>query len=141
MAMSDVTLPPETAEQFVSACRAAIGDHLRAVVHFTPETTDVLYLRSDLRDHPEQVREERVDFVEYERVGFLSQEAYDRFATKSDGTPDIGTYEFTIRVFSDGFVSRVIVGDHGVLLTTDSMNISDFEELSVTLRRLLANLE
>lgn len=134
-------LSEEAADQLVRACRAAIGDSLRSVVHFTPESETFLYLRSDLDEHGEHTREVKRLFVQNERLGFTSQNTYERLAEESDDQLDVGDYQFTVRVFSEGYVSRVIVGEHGVLLTADEMQIDAFEELSVTLRKLLAELE
>lgn len=137
---SEPHLPEEFGEQLVTACRTAVGDTLRSVVYFTPETESPLYFRSDLAADSERSRKVKQLFVENERMGFTSQETYNRLTEVAGDELDIGDYEFTVRVFSDGFISRVLVGQHGVLLTTDSMQIDAFEELSVTLRKLLAEL-
>ncbi|MFC7080150.1 DUF7522 family protein [Halorussus caseinilyticus] len=138
--MTETDVSEAFGDSLVSTCRTALGDTLRTVVYFTPEAFDVLYLRSDLyAGDPKRVRDVKSRFVDNERLGFDSQETYRRLHEDSDAEPDIGEYEFTIRVFSDGFVSRVIVGDHGVLLTTDSMDIKSFEELAISLRKLLAD--
>lgn len=134
-------LSEETADQLVRACRAAIGDSLRSVVHFTPESETFLYLRSDIEERGEHTREIKRLFVQNERMGFTSQNTYERLAEEGDSQLDLGDYQFTVRVFGDGYISRVIVGDHGVLLTADEMQIDAFEELSVTLRKLLAKVE
>lgn len=125
---------PTLSDSPVSACRTAVGDSLRTVIQFTPETFDVLYVRSDLGD-VEQIRREKARFVENERAGF-DEDYSDTVETGEE--PDIGAYEVTVRVFTDGFLSRVIVGDRGVILTTDGLDVDVMEELSVTLRRLLA---
>ena len=134
-------LSEEAADQLVRACRTAVGDSLRSVVYFTPESEQFLYLRSDLEERGERSREVKRQFVENERMGFTSQETYDRLTEEGDARLDIGDYEFTVRVFTEGFISRVIVGEHGVLLTADEMHVDEFEELAVTLRKLLAELE
>ncbi|WP_129114971.1 DUF7522 family protein [Halegenticoccus tardaugens] len=127
------------ADSIVSTCRTAIGDSLRSVIYFTPEEFDLLYLRRDLYlDGAERAREVKSVFVENERLGFSSRETYSQLSMEPDTEPEIGEYEFTIRVFSDGFVNRVIVGDHGVILTTDGLDIDGFEDLAITLRKLLA---
>ncbi|WP_456071282.1 DUF7522 family protein [Haladaptatus caseinilyticus] len=53
----------------------------------------------------------------------------------------MGEYGFTVRAFSDGFVSRVIVGEHGVLLTSEQLHIADFEEVAVSLRKMLTEYD
>jgi len=138
--MTETNIPEALSDSLLSSSRTALGDTLRTIVYFTPDAFDVLYTRSDLYGgDPERVREVKRRFVDSERVGFDAQETYQDLAGVPDAEPDIGEYEFTIRVFSDGFVSRAIVGDHGVLLTTDSMDINSFEELAVSLRKILAD--
>jgi hypothetical protein len=141
MGGNEDVIPDEYADQIVSACRTAVGDHLRSVVYFTAADEAALYFRSDLEAQGERSRRVKHLFVENERMGFSSQETYNRLAEVAGDELDIGDYEFTVRVFSEGFVSRVIVGRHGVIMTTDSMQIDAFEELSVTLRKLLAEFE
>lgn len=136
--MGDDIAPPDLAESIVNTCRVTLGDSLRSVVFFTPDDAELLYLRSDLYEGDEErAQTVKYAFVENERLGFTSQETYKELATQPLTEPDIGLYEFTIRVFSDGFVSRVIVGDHGVLLTTDSLDIASFEDKAVAIRKML----
>ncbi|XVH33692.1 DUF7522 family protein (plasmid) [Haloferacaceae archaeon DSL9] len=128
------------ADSLVSTSRATVGDSLRAVIYFTPDDFDMLYIRTDLYDgHEEMMRKVKSTFVENERVGFESHETYGRLAKEPDVEPDIGEYEFTIRVFSDGFVNRIIVGDQGVLFTTDSLEFAAFEDLAITIRKMLVD--
>ena len=124
----------------VSICRTGIGDSLRSVVHFTEADFDVLYLRGDLDMDRERAIEAKKSFVDIERQGFQSKETYRQLASSADSEPDIGEYELTIRVFSEGFVSRVIVGDHGVLMTTDGLDVDSFETVAVAIRILLEEL-
>ncbi|WP_435154246.1 DUF7522 family protein [Haladaptatus sp. DFWS20] len=139
--MSETGIPDRFADEIVSTCRTGIGDTLRSVIYFTPSEFDVLYLRSDLyRGGTEQARERELVFVNNERLGFGTSETYRRLAEQG-AEPAIGEYELTIRAFSDGFVSRVIVGDHGVLLTSDSLHIADFEDVAVALRKLLTEYD
>ena len=136
--MSETGIDEGFAEEIATTCRTGVGDTLRSVIHFTPESSELLYLRSDLHggDHEEAMERQAV-FVENERLGFDTHETYRRL--KQEGfVPDIGEYELTIRAFSDGFVSRVIVGNHGVLLISDSLPIADFEDVAVSLRTQLS---
>jgi hypothetical protein len=128
----------ELSDSLVSTARTGIGDTLRSVVYFTPETFELLYLRKDLYEDEESARAAKGRLVDVERAGFVDGTAYSALSPDDDGGPTFGEYEFTIRVFRDGFVTRVIVGDHGVLLTTDEMDVGGFEEVAVTLRKLLA---
>ncbi|WP_254768114.1 DUF7522 family protein [Salinilacihabitans rarus] len=128
------------AETIVNTARVTVGDSLRSVVYFTPDDFELLYVRADLYAGDEDaVREAKGAFVENERVGFADVETYESLATEPNVEPDIGEYEFTVRVFSDGFVSRVIVGDRGVLVTSDGIEMDPFEEMAIALRKTLAD--
>lgn len=118
----------ELGDELVSVCRTAVGDELRSITYFTEEEVEQVYLRSDL-----ERTADLIGFADHERMGFRSQSAY-------RGT-QLGEYEATIRMFEHGFLSRVIEGDHGVWVTTDSMDINRFEELSTALRKVLAEYE
>ncbi|WP_255148645.1 DUF7522 family protein [Halorarius halobius] len=130
-------IQPSLSDSLVSACRTAVGDSLRTVIWFTPDAFEVLYVRSDIGDAASVARRKE-QFVESERAGF--GESYRRDTIDAGEEPGLGDYEVTVRVFSDGFLSRVIVGEQGVLLTTDGLDVDVMEELSVTLRRLLADV-
>ncbi|ELZ78390.1 hypothetical protein C455_11923 [Haloferax larsenii JCM 13917] len=130
------------ADSIVSTCRPTLGDALRSVIYFTREDFDLLYVRQDLYGGDEEkARAVKAGLVESERTGFGPQEAYGR-ETHGESTPEFGEYEFTLRVFSEGFIGRVVVGDHGVIVTTDELELSEFEEMEVALGRILeANWE
>jgi hypothetical protein len=128
-------------DSIVSTARAGLGDTLRAVVTFTPETLSLLYLRSDLRRDEAAVRSGIERFVAIERTAFEERDGYADLAFDPDAEPAIGEYEATVRLFSRGFVGRVVVGDRGVLLTTDEMDVDAFEEVSVSLRGVLSGGE
>lgn len=115
-------------DELVSSARTAVGDELRSVTHFTETTIDQLYLRGDLESDADLV-----GFADIERLGFRSQRGY--------ADTELGDYRFTIRAFENGYLTRVIEGDHGVFVTTDPMPRDRFEELATALRRLLADLE
>ena len=120
--MSD--LSEEQRSELVRAARTAIGDELRSVTYFTEETVEQLYLREDLDQSADLV-----GFAENERLGFQSQLIY-------DGT-QLGDYQFTIRVFEHGYLTRVIVGDHGVWITTDGIARDRFEEFASVIESIL----
>lgn len=122
-------MPPDTpsealAEELISAARTATGDELRSIVYFTATDYEQLYLRSDL-----EAAADMGPFVANERLGFTSQQTY--------GETELGEYQSTIRTFDFGYLTRVIVGDAGVFVTTDEMDIDRFEEVSTALRRVL----
>ena len=136
--MSETGISEEFADQIVRTCRTAIGDALQAVIYFTPEEFDMLYVRSDLyRGDKAEARKIKAEFVHSEQLGFDDREVYNRLSKEPGTEPEIGEYEFTIRVFSDGFASRVLSGGHGVLLTTDGLEMDAFEELAIAIRNLL----
>ncbi|KZN25670.1 hypothetical protein A4G99_04235 [Haladaptatus sp. R4] len=136
--MSETGIDETLAEEIAVTCRTGVGDTLRSVIHFTPNSSELLYLRSDLYGGDREMAMERKSvLVGNERLGFSTHETYQRLEEEGFA-PDIGEYELTIRAFSDGFVSRVIVGDHGILLTSDNLPIADFEDVAVSLRTELA---
>lgn len=122
--MTATNLTDEQRGGLVSAARTVVGDELRSVTYFTDGGLDQLYLRGDL-DRTADL----VGFAENERLGFRSRTTY-------TGT-QLGEYQFTIRVFEHGYLTRVIVGDHGVWVTTDAMPIDRFEELGAALAAVL----
>jgi hypothetical protein len=114
----------ETAGQIVSACRTAIGDELRSVTHFTHDSVDQLYLRDDLEQTADLV-----GFAEVERRGFHSRTDY-------RGT-ELEEYLFTIRVFEEGYLLRIIADEQGVFVTTDSMFRDRFEDVARSVKPIL----
>lgn len=124
VSMTESDIPEDLAEKIVSVCRTTVGDSLRSVTYLTPEEYEQVYLRNDLARDADLDR-----FVENERLGFHSQRTY--------GASELGTYQFTIRAFEFGYVTRVIVGDHGVFVTTDPMQMDNFEELSTAVAEVL----
>lgn len=126
--MNDSVLQTDLVEKFVSVCRTAVGDELRSITYFNSEDVEQLYRRSDLEQTADLV-----GFAELERHGFHSQAAYRH--------SQLGPYRATIRVFENGFLTRVIEGDHGVWVTTDDMSMDRFEELVVSIRSVLNSIE
>jgi hypothetical protein len=124
------------AEGIVSAARTGLGDTLRSVVYFTPSAFDVVYLRGDLYESSEAARDVKARLVDFETMGFAESPVRSALAAES-GPLGIGDYEFTVRFHRDGFVVRILEGDHGVLLTTDSMNVEEFETAAATISTLL----
>ncbi|MFB6103435.1 MAG: hypothetical protein ABEJ73_12845 [Haloplanus sp.] len=103
-------------EALVRACRAAIGDTLRSIVYFTPDEFTQVYLRDDLRAGADLGA-----FVRNERAGFDRQ--------NTDLGSELGSYNYTIHGYDEGYLLRVIAGDHGVFVTTDDLPIARFEEV------------
>ncbi len=119
-----MTLPEETVDELLSACRTTVGDELRSMTYFTPDEYDHLYLREDLErgDEPEA-------FVENERQGFSSQRTYE--------WSELGDYEYTIRVFESGHLVRVIADEEGIYVTTGDLTMDRFGELVEAIQSIL----
>jgi predicted Zn-dependent protease len=115
----------DVAERLVSASRTAIGDEVRSVTYFTGESVEQLYLREDL-----ERTADLVGFAEVERLGFRARTDYRR--------TELGEYRFTTRVFDEGYLLRVIAGDQGVFVTTDTMSRNRFEEVATSVRSVLS---
>ncbi len=122
--MDGETIDSELAGEIHSVCRTTVGDELRSITYFTEEDVEQLYLRSDLEQTADLI-----GFADHERLGFHSQSAY--------RNTQLGEYQATIRMFENGFLSRVIRGPHGVWVTTDDMSIERFEELTSALESVL----
>lgn len=120
-------LSDETADQLIRVCRTQIGDELRSMTFFTPTEVTHLYLREGLE------RGDQLGFVETERHGFETQRSYN--------WSELGEYNFTLRAFDNGYLVRVLVEDCGVYLTTDSLTMDQFDEVTVALRQLLNDLQ
>jgi len=118
----------ERIDELLSAARTATGDELRSLTYFTENDVEQLYLRSDLSRTADLV-----GFAENERHGFHAQSLY--------ADTQLGDYQFTIRVFENGYLTRIIANDHGVWLTTDSMEIDRFEELASALATILRSFD
>jgi hypothetical protein len=128
-----------TEEEVVTLCRTAVGDALRSVIHFTRDDSELLYLRADLYGNDRRrALEVKASLVESERVGFGPYERYEPHSAGAGSDPVRGDYEFTVRVFTDGFVCRVIVGGHGLLLTAEELDVDRVEEVAIALRGLLS---
>jgi hypothetical protein len=114
-------------DELVSACRTATGDSLRSVTYFTPTEFEQVYLRSDLERDADLE-----SFVAVEQRGFDAEEAYRK--------SELGDYDFTIRVFDAGYVTRVVNPEEedGVFVTTDALAMNGFEEVASAIKSVLA---
>ncbi len=124
--MASVTIADEFRDELLAACRTTVGDELRSITYFTDEDLEQLYLRADL-----ERTADLVGFAEQERLGFRSQTAY--------ANTQLGDYEATVRMFENGYLSRIITDEHGVWVTTDDMSMNRFEELASAIRTILAD--
>lgn len=123
--MGTGVLERAVADEFISVCRTGVGDELRSITYFTENQVEQVYLRSDL-DRTADL----VGFAELERDGFRAEELY--------RNTQLGEYQATVRMFEHGYLTSVIYDDRGVWVTTDSMSIDRFEELSIALESVLA---
>ncbi|WP_436924734.1 DUF7522 family protein [Halosimplex amylolyticum] len=114
----------ELESELVSVCRTAIGDDIRSITYFTVDDYEQLYLRSDLEQDANLE-----PFVANERLGFTSQQTYEE--------TELGEYKFNIRVFEWGTITRTIVGDLGVFVTTDPLKLDEFSEVDQSIRTVL----
>ena len=115
-------------DELLSAARTVIGDELRSLTYFTEGDITQVYLRSDL-DRTADL----LGFAENERNGFHAQSLY--------ANSELGDYLFTVRIFENGYLTRVIANGHGVWVTTDSMEMDRFEELASALATILRSFE
>ncbi|MFB6218058.1 MAG: hypothetical protein ABEH77_02595 [Halobacteriaceae archaeon] len=113
-------------EELVRACRTAIGDRLRSITHFTEDDVNQVYLRSDLDEDADLV-----GFAEAERHGFHVQSLY--------RASELGSYQYTIRTFEQGYLTRVVNGEDGVFVTTDELSMNRFDELAAAVGSVLEN--
>jgi hypothetical protein len=113
------------AEQLTAACRTAVGDSLRSVTVFAPDAFEQVYLRADLEGDADLA-----GFVDHESDGFHATTAY--------RGSELGEYNYTVRAFENGFLTRLTVGDRGVFVTTDGLTIRRSEEVAEAVRSVLA---
>jgi hypothetical protein len=127
--MTTPILDETTRDQLVRTCRTDVGDSLRSIAFFTRDDYEQLYLRSDL--------EQDADLA-----SFIGHEWYDFSNTQTAYTyqdSELGGYEYTIRVFENGFLVRVDTGTNGgVLVTTDGLTMQGYESLVQAIRGVFA---
>ena len=124
-AMSDGILSDRLADEIVTTARTATSDTLRSVTYFTRANFQQLYLREGLE------RDADLDeFVGHEWRGYKdTQNAY--------RSTELGPYEFTVRVFENGYLLRIASDREGVLVTTDGLTMREYEEAATAIERLL----
>ncbi len=126
--MATGLLPDETAQQVVTTCRTVVGDSVRSISYVTRDDYEQLYLRDDLEQDADLST-----FIGHEWHGFATtQDAY--------VGSELGQYQYTIRVFENGFLVRVTSDRDGVLVTTDGLTLKDFEELATAVESVLENV-
>ncbi|ADD05827.1 uncharacterized protein Nmag_2262 [Natrialba magadii ATCC 43099] len=127
--MTTGLLTSAAAERIITTCRTAIGDSLRSVTYFTRDDYEQLYLREDLERDADLST-----FIGHEWRGFKTvQTAYER--------SELGEYNYTIRVFDNGFLLRVTTERKGVIITTDGLTLKDFEEVATALDTVLSDVD
>lgn len=121
-----VDVSDELKDELVRSCRTTVGDELRSVTYFDASDEEQIYLRDDLT-----AGADIVGFADNERLGFRSQSVY--------SGSELGEYQFTIRVFEHGYLTRVIADDHGAFVTTNGLRMDRFEELASAVRTVLTD--
>ncbi|MCL9813688.1 DUF7522 family protein [Natranaeroarchaeum aerophilus] len=123
--MASQLLADEATDNIVRTSRTALGDSLRSVTYFTRDDYEQLYLRDDLERDADLT-----SFIGHEWRGFkTAQAAY-------EGT-ELGDYNYTIRVFDNGFLLRVTDEREGVFVTTDSLTMGDFNTVAQAVQSVL----
>ena len=126
--MGTDTLDSEFADKLISISRTTVGDALRSIAYFDEDSVEPVYLREDL-DRTADL----MGFANHERLGFQAQSAYQN--------SELGEYQATVRMFENGYLTRVIYGHTGIWVTTDEMSIDRFEELATALKSILTEVE
>ena len=119
----------------MTARRPSPSQAARRDGHNSPErVTDKHFDRVGQTSQDEENRKSpRVDL---ESAGFLKAPVRSALLA-TDGNAELEPYSVTIRVHGDGFVVRTLVGDVGVLLTTDSMDIAAFSDGATAIEQRL----
>ena len=125
--MTPDLLDGDLIDRIVRTCRSAVGDSLRSVTYFTRDEFEQIYLREDLDQDADLTT-----FVGHEWRGFkTTQDAY--------VGSELGEYRYTIRTFENGYLVRVTTDRRGVFVTTDGLQMRDFDELETALRGVLGS--
>lgn len=105
----------------VRLCRAAVGDVLRSVVYVTPDSTELRYVRRDLRGPGRRSRE-------LERALWIDERTADRTTAE----------RFVVRRRLSVTVACIGVGDREVRLTSDEpRGECAFEDIAPSVTTLL----
>lgn len=123
--MASGLLSREGKERLAQTCRTTIGDSLRSMTYFTTSDYEQIYLRSDLS------RDADID-------DFVGTEWHDYNVTKDAySNTELGDYQYTIRVFENGYLVRITTQDSGVFVTTDGLTMQDFNALEAAVSKVL----
>ena len=120
-------LADDEADRLVEAVTGVAGDNLRSVVYFTADDFAQLALRDYLSADAD------IDaFVENERTGFHRVPTH-------EGS-ELGRYEYTIRRFEHGYLTRVVDDSQGVFVTTNQLPIDRYDDLASAIERELETI-
>lgn len=125
---TDSNLDEAFVDELVSVCRTTVGDRLRSITYFDTTNEEQIYLRDDLESGANIV-----GFANEERSGFKSKRIYE--------DTELGDYQFTIRAFEHGYLTRVIHGYHGAFVTTDRLPTERFEDLASAVDSVLGEYD
>lgn len=125
--MSADSLTETEAEELIETAQNQIDGNLRSLTYFTEEDAEQLYLRDYL-----EANADVESFAAAERPGFVTQ--------VDDRNTELGTFEFTIRVFNRGYLVSVLGDDRGVFVTADAVELERFEALGEALTETLEEI-
>jgi hypothetical protein len=123
--MASGLLSEEGKERLAQTCRTTVGDSLRSATYFTPSDYEQVYLRSDLERDADLDQFVGTEWHDYN----VTQDAYRE--------SELGDYQYTIRVFENGYLVRVTTEDSGVFVTTDGLTMQDFNALATAISETL----
>jgi len=127
--MASDLIAEEGVEQLVSTARTGLGDRVRSITYFTHDDYEQVYLREDLERDADLS-----DFIGNEWRGFETTQAV-------YGQSELGTYEFTLRGFENGYLLRVTTDSEGVFVTADGATLTDYRDVATALNELLEDWE
>lgn len=113
-------LSDDRIDRLVDRCVDVVGGDLRSIASFTEDAFDQIFLRDYL-----SAEADIKAFVDNERDGFTRVPTHER--------SELGRYQYTIRVFEHGYLTRAIVDQHGVFVTTNQVTHETHDELAATL--------
>lgn len=116
MSRTDEHTADPTLSALEHACRSAIGDRLRTVTLHAPDGETRVYRRDDLDSGTDAA---------------VHAEATAETGAVADGGHSTWS-------FAEGYVTRVRVGDTGVVVTSDGLKMDRADEVSAVVRGILS---
>lgn len=127
--MATTLLPEAASDRLVERCQEIAGDRLRSVTYFTRDDFDQLYLREDLERGADLA-----SFIGFEwRESWITEDVY-------QGT-ELGEHEYTLQVFSNGYLLRHETQREGVFVTLDRPSLDILDEMALAVRETIDSFE